>query len=498
MGGYRARPEGGGASGGELINCIIRNNTASLMSGGAASSRLINCTVVDNIAGSYAGGVYGGTLINCIVSRNNFQQVHNSTVSFSAIQNGYEGETNINLDSENNGTNPENYYARFVNPDDGPDADWRLAEGSACINKGKLNVSELNIPSSDFSGNPRIQNGRIDIGAYEYFASTNSIFDTICVNENYTFFGQSITTSGTYSHHLQSFSGGDSIVVLNLIVNSLPFAASYISGLSNVYYGQDSVVYSIPLIPDATSYLWELPSGAIGTSTTNSITIAFTDSAVSGNISVKGYNECGYGSSSTLNVTLFKQGAFKVFLEGLYNPESHLMNGAKDENGTHFNSGIADKISIELHNSSFPYSMVYVAYDIYLKTDGTTECAIPSEFQDSYYIVIKHRNSLETWSNVPVSFQGISINYDFSDSMLKAFEGNMKKLEPGFYGLYSGDINHDGLINALDLNNAQNGADNFHTGYIDADNNGDGVIDALDLIIIDNNASNFIEVKKPQ
>jgi len=52
--------------------------------------------------------------------------------------------------------------------------------------------------------------------------------------------------------------------------------------------------------------------------------------------------------------------------------------------------------------------------------------------------------------------------------------------------------------NAIDLNNAQNSADNFHAGYIDEDSNGDGVIDALDLIIIDNNASNFIGVKKPQ
>ena len=283
-----------------------------------------------------------------------------------------------------------------------------------------------------------------------------------------------------------------------ITVNPITASAGNIIGDTIAFQGTEIAQYSVPLIPNATFYSWEFPSGVYGTSSTNSISVTYSTESVSGVISVRGQGGCGYGDPSFLNVNVFKQAYSKVYLEGLYNLESHLMNAAKDENGNHFNLGVADKISIELHNSSFPYSLVYVADDIDLKTDGTTECAIPSEFHDSYYIVIKHRNSLETWSNVPVSFQGISINYDFSDSMSKAFESNMKKLEPGIYGLYSGDINHDGIINALDLNNAQNGADNFHTGYIDADSNGDGVIDAVDLIIIDNNASNYIEVKKPQ
>ncbi len=50
--------------------------------------------------------------------------------------------------------------------------------------------------------------------------------------------------------------------------------------------------------------MWTLPSGATGSSTTNTITVNFSNSAVSGNISVMGQNNCGTGISSSLPVTV--------------------------------------------------------------------------------------------------------------------------------------------------------------------------------------------------
>ncbi len=50
---------------------------------------------------------------------------------------------------------------------DGKAADWSLAQGSSLINVGFSNSSSLEISNTDFVGNDRIYNGRIDIGAYE-------------------------------------------------------------------------------------------------------------------------------------------------------------------------------------------------------------------------------------------------------------------------------------------------------------------------------------------
>lgn len=85
---------------------------------------------------------------------------------------------------------------------------------------------------------------------------------------------------------------------------SLPYAAGAIVGASSVCQGQSGVTYTIPVISNATSYLWTLPSGFTGTSTTNSITVDYASNAVSGDITVCGVNTSGNGTASTLSVTV--------------------------------------------------------------------------------------------------------------------------------------------------------------------------------------------------
>jgi hypothetical protein len=65
-----------------------------------------------------------------------------------------------------------------------------------------------------------------------------------------------------------------------------------ITGNAVVCAGQNSITYSIPAIANVTSYIWTIPSGAIGTSTTNSISVNY------------GSNSCGIGTSSTLAITV--------------------------------------------------------------------------------------------------------------------------------------------------------------------------------------------------
>ena len=84
----------------------------------------------------------------------------------------------------------------------------------------------------------------------------------------------------------------------------LPVKAGTISGTAIVCQGQNSVVYTVPIITNATSYIWTLSTGAIGTSTTNSISVNYSNTALSGDITVFGRNEFGDGSSSKLSISV--------------------------------------------------------------------------------------------------------------------------------------------------------------------------------------------------
>jgi hypothetical protein len=112
-----------------------------------------------------------------------------------------------------------------------------------------------------------------------------------------------------------------------------------------------------------------------------------------------------------------------------------------------------------------------------------------------FYISLKHRNSIQTWSANPVSITP-PYTYDFSDNSSKAFGNNMAT-ESGVYLIYSGDANQDGAVDGLDMIMVDNQAANFGTGYVPEDMNGDGSIDALDMIVLDNNAAIFISAVMP-
>ena len=85
--------------------------------------------------------------------------------------------------------------------------------------------------------------------------------------------------------------------VYPVTVNPLPGAAGPISGPSTVIQGQTGVSFSVAAITNAIGYNWSLPPGASITAgdNSNSITVSFSGSAVSGIITVLGTNSCGNG-----------------------------------------------------------------------------------------------------------------------------------------------------------------------------------------------------------
>jgi hypothetical protein len=192
-------------------------------------------------------------------------------------------------------------------------------------------------------------------------------------------------------------------------------------------------------------------------------------------------------SPKTLNLTLF--------LEGLYNGAT--MNKAQNESGAQFQGTVADQITIELHNSTSPYAIAGEPYTVDVNTDGTAYVTIPATLSASYYIVLKHRNSIETWNSSPISFSGTTISYNFSDAINKAY-GNNLKLISGKYLIFGGDVNQDGILDSGDMTPTDNDASNFVSDYISTDVNGDGIIDCSDMILLDNNMLNFVSKITPE
>ena len=89
-----------------------------------------------------------------------------------------------------------------------------------------------------------------------------------------------------------------------IVTNNTVPPAGTISGKEEVCQGETGVVYSIPPIANATSYIWTVPPGAtiVSGATTNVITVDFSMSASSDTITAAGANICGTGLSSSLPV----------------------------------------------------------------------------------------------------------------------------------------------------------------------------------------------------
>jgi len=231
---YNSAVDGGGIcsidniSGMIVRNCIISNNYASSNGGGLKCEKfdLSNSVITNNNAGNWGGGIYCNSHVS--------QSIINSTISYNSAQKGggvycnysdpnikncifwndialdagneiflndEDSDPNITYSdiqggSDSIGLNTNCFYLGtylnnidydpiFVNPssgsgisNDGTIADWSLQLGSPCIDAGDpVGV----YPSADFIGNPRVSNGRIDIGAFESLSTNND--DNIYTND---------------------------------------------------------------------------------------------------------------------------------------------------------------------------------------------------------------------------------------------------------------------------------------------------------------------------
>lgn len=218
-------------------NCLVANNRSYYNGGGVYVSNypntINNSTIVNNeCANSYNGaGFYinssygqGLTIANSIVWGNKRNGVangiygnytNNYTASYVASDVACAGEHIVML-AENN--NMENVFAPHfvhpavaVGPDDTTSAvDWRLMEGSPCINRGDNSVAGL----YDLDGEDRVQQDTIDLGCYEspYYSVTLPTYDSIVyVVEN----GAGTMTGENWENALSSVQEAVNIAAFN-------------------------------------------------------------------------------------------------------------------------------------------------------------------------------------------------------------------------------------------------------------------------------------------
>jgi hypothetical protein len=149
-----------------------------------------------------------------------------------------------------------------------------------------------------------------------------------------------------------------------------------------------------------------------------------------------------------------------------------------------------DTIQIELRQNTWPYALVNSTTQV-IKTNGTVTFNGNAASGQSYYIVLKHRNGLETWSATPVMLSG-DIVYDFTTTANKAYGDNQVEVEPGIWAIYSGDINQDENVDLLDLSIQEADISGFQFGYLPTDLNGDGNADLLDMPMLEANINQFV------
>ncbi len=164
---------------GNIENCIIVSNRAIDQAGGFSfnSATIANSLIAYNSAKKYAGGfaIFNSKIKNCTIA-------FNSSENYPATYHGQYYNSIVYFNSSSTGISNYSEYASFFNSCtyplhagsgnisnfpgflDSENGDFRLADGSPCIDSG----SNFFVASSwDLDGNPRIIDGIVDIGCYE-------------------------------------------------------------------------------------------------------------------------------------------------------------------------------------------------------------------------------------------------------------------------------------------------------------------------------------------
>ncbi|MGE5355407.1 MAG: hypothetical protein ACM3PT_04145 [Deltaproteobacteria bacterium] len=359
---------------------------------------------------------------------------------------------------------------------------------------------------------------KIDIGAFDLTLGSSSIVNTpgaagyvitsstgnfvkkVAADGSFTF---PVGDDGTdYSPLAMTYTGtgysGTSAIKAKVIDAVHPDKPSFVTSYLSRYWKVESSNISSPFNADYTGTY--LPADVNGTqadivgATYVSPNWSYTNASTNGSSTVSGSSGSFVPDFSGLNK--FAKLDLTAFIEGYMDGTS--MRPVLLNSGLSYPATDCDNLTVALHDATSPFSQAH-SYTGILKTNGTMSCVFPgTAVANSYYIVIKHRNALQTWSTSPVSMS-VYNNYNFSTASSQAYGDNMVQVN-GLWCMYSGDIDAavgDGNIDLIDYPVWETDNNNYESGYRQADLNGDGNVDLIDYPIWEANNNNYIFVIKP-
>ncbi len=178
--------------------------------------------------------------------------------------------------------------------------------------------------------------------------------------------------------------------------------------------------------------------------------------------------------------------SLNMFIQGFFNTSTNLME--------------PDTVNVYVRSNTSPFAIIDSA-----KTNITSDGDGIFTFANAdngtpYFIEVRHRNSIETWSKTPQQFTASSLTYNLSQSETTAYGDNLAEVKPApdaIYAIYGGDENQNGIVDLSDIVNVSNAAGSFTTGYVSSDMNGDNIVDLSDLVLTSNNANAFVAAVIP-
>ncbi|MBK7762366.1 MAG: hypothetical protein IPI46_03205 [Bacteroidetes bacterium] len=276
------------------------------------------------------------------------------------------------------------------------------------------------------------------------------------------------------------------------IFNNTLMSVSIVSNVNNpICIGTPIQFTATPVhAPSGTSYTWKR-NGVVestGTNLTYSPTSYANNDVIVCEMTSSGYqvasNSLQLVVSSCAPIAL----DVKLLLQGYYTG-SGMMAPVLFNQGMSTDTLLCDSIDIELHTYLPPFEMIAAKKTALMRNGNATAVfTCPSDF---YFVVIKHRNTIDTWSSEPILL-GYPVVNDFTENLSFSYGENVKEVESGVWALFTGDINHDLNIDLLDMATIEGDINNFMSGYYPTDINGDGNVDLLDYPIPEENVLNFI------
>ncbi|MCB0726955.1 MAG: aryl-sulfate sulfotransferase [Ignavibacteriae bacterium] len=178
----------------------------------------------------------------------------------------------------------------------------------------------------------------------------------------------------------------------------------------------------------------------------------------------------------------------KIAMEGFYDNANNTLN-------------MSDTVTVYIRNITAPFDIIDTSKAVIDSATFIGNFKLKNTPTGNFYITVKHRNSLETWSRTggELFTNGSTVNYDMTDISLKALGNNLVQVNssPDIFALYSGDVVNDDFIELSDVIYTYNDAAIFANGYRVSDLTGNNITGLADVLIASNNSNLFVGTITP-